>query len=169
MSPLARLNPFISASVCPSSFSLTQKASWSEYFSMISTVPSVEPPSLMMYSRLGYSCSSTLLIVASIYRPWLNEGVTTDIFGQSPLLSFMLRSNSHLRSHGSQATSRRLGRVARRRILRCSHPNIPVIDTRADHGRGAHHGAAKLPTSANTVNLGEPHAARSTRAGQEGG
>src|SRR5215212_11747464 len=127
MSPLARLNPFISASVCPSSFSLTQKASWSEYFSMISTVPSVEPPSMMMYSRLGYPCSSTLLIVASMYRPWLNEGVTTDIFGQSALLSFMLRPNSHLlRQHPGMP-----GQSARRRIFRRSrpesHPNIPVM------------------------------------------
>src|SRR3712207_7856936 len=73
---------------------------------MISTVPSVEPPSIMMYSRLGYPCSSTLLIVASMYRPWLNEGVTTDIFGQSPLLPFILRPSPHLRSH---STSEYLG------------------------------------------------------------
>src|SRR5215212_6370806 len=132
MSPLARLNPFISASVCPSSFSLTQKASWSEYFSMISTVPSVEPPSMMMYSRLGYPCSSTLLIVASMYRPWLNEGVTTDIFGQSALLTFMLRASSHLRSHATPASP---DRVARRRIR--SHPNIPVMRTGADHAQDA--------------------------------
>src|SRR5918993_1152290 len=105
MSPLARLNPFISASVCPSSGSLTQYVSWSEYFSMMSTVPSVEPPSIMKYSRLGYACSTTLLIVASMYRPWLNEGVTTDILGKSPLLGFILRPVSHLLSHGTPATA----------------------------------------------------------------
>src|ERR671912_14293 len=110
MSPLARLNPFISASVCPSSGSLTQYVSWSEYFSMMSTVPSVEPPSIMKYSRLGYACSTTLLIVASMYRPWLNEGVTTDIFGQSPLSPLIIRPNSHLRS---QSTPEYLGRSSR--------------------------------------------------------
>src|SRR3712207_3741905 len=82
---------------------------------MISTVSSVEPPSIMMYSRLGYPCSSTLLIVASMYRPWLNEGVTTDIFGQSPLLPFMLRPSSHLRSHDIRQMSRRV-RSSRRRV-----------------------------------------------------
>jgi hypothetical protein len=97
---------------------------------MISTVSSVEPPSIMMYSRLGYPCSSTLLIVASMYRPWLNEGVTTDIFGQSPLLPFMLRPSSHLRSHDIPQTSRR-ARSRRRGVPQRAHPNIPLTTTHA--------------------------------------
>src|SRR5918993_3289598 len=97
---------------------------------MTSTEPSVEPPSIMMYSRLGYPCSSTLLIVASMYRSWLNEGVTTDIFGQSPLLPFMLQPSSHLRSHGILQTSRRV-RSSRHWVPQRAHPNIPLTATLA--------------------------------------
>jgi hypothetical protein len=79
---------------------------------------------------LGYPCSSTLLIVASMYRPWLNEGVTTDIFGQSPLLPFMLRPSFHLRSHDIPQTSRRVW-SSRRRVPQRAHPNIPLTTTHA--------------------------------------
>src|SRR5215204_404375 len=100
---------------------------------MISTVPSVEPPSIMKYSRLGYPWSTTLLIVASMYRPWLNEGVTTDIFGQPPLSPFILRPSSRLRSHSTPEHPDGSDRFAHHRILQLSHPNIPVMDICADH------------------------------------
>ncbi len=46
----------------------------------------------MMYSRLRYPYPSTLLIVASMYWPWLKDGVTTDIFGHPKLLPFIAKT-----------------------------------------------------------------------------
>src|SRR5215208_3574557 len=130
---------------------------------MISTVSSVEPPSIMKYSRLGYSCSTTLLIVASMYRPWLNEGVTTVIFGQSPLSPFILQPSSYLRSPSTPAPPGRSGRVAHRRLLRWSHPNIPGLYICADREQQPGLQLAVVdPADANTVNLSEPRSARLT-------
>src|SRR4051812_37081888 len=57
---------------------------------MMSTDSSVEPPSQMMYSRLGYPWSRTDRIVCSRYRPWLKLGVTMEMrgsdIGQRPSL-----------------------------------------------------------------------------------
>jgi hypothetical protein len=39
-----------------------------------------------------------------MYCPWLNEGVTTDIFGHS--LPFMMRSRSRPRSYASKRPAR---------------------------------------------------------------
>src|SRR5215203_7438940 len=130
---------------------------------MISTVPSVEPPSIMKYSRLGYPWSTTLLIVASMYRPWLNEGVTTDIFGQSPLSPFILRPSSHLRSHSTPEHLGRSGPVACRRNFRRSHPSIPVMDICADHEQqpGLQQPVPD-PVDSNPVNHSEPRNARLT-------
>jgi hypothetical protein len=65
ISPVALLNPLLIACACPSSGSLTEYASRCSYFVMISTLPSLLPPSTMMYSRLGYSCPSTERMVSS--------------------------------------------------------------------------------------------------------
>src|SRR5437870_3871756 len=48
---------------------------------MMSTESSVDPPSIMMYSRFGYPCDKTDAIVCSRNFPWLKEGVTMLIFG----------------------------------------------------------------------------------------
>src|ERR687896_410597 len=97
-----------------------------------------------------------------MYRPWLNEGVTTDIFGHSPLSPFILRPGSHLRSHSTQEYLGRSGRVARRRKSRGSHPNIPVMDICADHEQPGLQPAVSDPVDANLVKLGEPRNARLT-------
>src|SRR5262245_45129906 len=49
---------------------------------MMSTDPSVLPPSRTRYSRLSYPCSKTDLMVASTKSLWLNEGVIMVILGQ---------------------------------------------------------------------------------------
>ena len=51
---------------------------------MISTDPSVLPPSMTKYSRLGYPWSRIERSVASRNRAWLNEGVTTLTRGHGP-------------------------------------------------------------------------------------
>ena len=43
---------------------------------MISTVRSVDPPSITMYSTCGYVCPATLRIVCSMNASLLNDGVT---------------------------------------------------------------------------------------------
>src|SRR5579864_6194456 len=51
---------------------------------MMSTEPSVEPPSSMKYSRLGYCWEMTDWMVCSRYFAELNTGVTRVIFGHPP-------------------------------------------------------------------------------------
>src|SRR5690242_15266751 len=53
ISPLARENPVFNASYTPLSGWLTHHAIFSSYCRIISTVPSVDPPSTMIYSRFG--------------------------------------------------------------------------------------------------------------------
>src|SRR5260370_33225669 len=52
---------------------------------MIFTLPSVLPPSMTIYSRLGYFCRSTERMVCSMNLSWLNEGVMTLMRGQGSL------------------------------------------------------------------------------------
>src|SRR5689334_13716758 len=66
----------------PLSFSLTHHASRSAYFRMISTLPSVLPPSTITYSRLEYPWSRTEPIVCSRNCAWLKLGVTTVMRGR---------------------------------------------------------------------------------------
>ena len=76
MSPFASANPLRRASPCPSSASLTQYDIDDWCLWMISTVRSVDPPSITMYSTCGYVCPATLRIVCSMNASLLNDGVT---------------------------------------------------------------------------------------------
>src|SRR5215475_8777370 len=80
--PCARRQPLLMACVWPSSGSETQ-ASRSSYDFRISTVSSVDPPSMTRYSMRGYDWPSTLSMVSRMNRPWLSEGVTTVTSGCS--------------------------------------------------------------------------------------
>src|SRR5262249_33000649 len=59
--------------------SLIHPEIWFSYFRMISKLQSVEPPSSMKYSRLGYLWTRTDRIVCSRYFPELKTGVTRAI------------------------------------------------------------------------------------------
>src|SRR5262249_39110765 len=76
-SPEPSRRPRLIAALWPPSRSLTHEVSHGEYFLMISTEPSVLPPSMTKYSRLGYPCSRIDRSVASTKCAWLNEGVPT--------------------------------------------------------------------------------------------
>ncbi len=61
---------------------------------MMSSDPSVEPPSTMMYSRFGYSCWITLSMVwRSVSAPF-RVGVTTVILGRLSGCSDMILDSS---------------------------------------------------------------------------
>ena len=45
----------------------------------MSNVPSSDPPSTIMCSKLGYRCAQTLLIASSRYAPEFKDGVITEI------------------------------------------------------------------------------------------
>ena len=82
-SPEPSCSPRLIAALCPPSGSLTHVFSHGAYFLMISTDPSVLPPSMTKYSRFGYPCSRIDRSVASRNRAWLNDGVTTLMRGQA--------------------------------------------------------------------------------------
>src|SRR5215510_4224419 len=96
------------ASYIPRSGSLFQKVNCDSYFRMMSRLPSVEPPSMMMYSRLGYCWASTERMVASRYRAELKTGVTSEIFGHGPCA---------FRGGLNSACEMEAGSVTRERIL----------------------------------------------------
>ena len=75
--------PRLIAALWPPSRSLTHCVSQGRYFLMISTEPSVLPPSRTKYSRFGYPWSRIERSVASRNRAWLKDGVTTLMRGQA--------------------------------------------------------------------------------------
>src|SRR6267378_7176897 len=80
-SPVDLANPAFSAAYNPWFSCRIQQLTALSYFRIISPVPSVDPSSTTMYSRLGYPCATTDRIVASRYPAPLNTAVTKLIFG----------------------------------------------------------------------------------------
>ena len=78
ISPLVRAKPLLTASAWPPSGSLHHAVSPAAYRSMISTEPSVDPPSATTYSSAGSSWSSTERSASSRYRAWFSDGVTSE-------------------------------------------------------------------------------------------
>src|SRR5882672_5381098 len=83
ISPLERAKPLFSESYTPLSDSLLHPLSCDSYFRIISTVPSVEPPSMTKYSKLGYPWLRMERIVASRYFSPLYTDVTREIRGHA--------------------------------------------------------------------------------------
>src|SRR5262245_32415190 len=81
--PVPIRRPRLIAALWPPSGSLTQYVSHRSYFFMISTDPSLLPPSSTKYSRFGYPWSRIDRSVASRKSACLKEGVTTVMHGQA--------------------------------------------------------------------------------------
>src|SRR5439155_6109867 len=88
ISPEVRANPLFRASYIPLSGSLIHPEICDSFFRMMSTVPSLDSPSTMKYSRFGYPCASTDRIVCSMYFPEFHTGVTSEIRGHTAALVF---------------------------------------------------------------------------------
>src|SRR5688572_12768417 len=86
MSPVDFANPRQMASLWPLSRSLVRCANRSAYGSSTSIVPSVDPPSITMYSNSGYRCRNTLRTVHPMNRAWLYDGVTMLMRGTATAL-----------------------------------------------------------------------------------
>ena len=82
ISPSVARMPLLSASVCPRSFSDTQRTVALKR-SSTARVSSVLPPSITTCSSSGTPCVATLRIVRSMKRPWLNDGVMMLTFTRS--------------------------------------------------------------------------------------
>ena len=91
---------------------------------MISTEPSVEPPSTTMYSRFSYAWSSTDRSVRSRNAAWFNDGVTIVSFGLTPAAAERTtRASRRTVIPASRARSRSVPRPDR--VLR---PELLLLD-----------------------------------------
>src|SRR5689334_8879657 len=85
-SPVTMAKPLLMASYCPLSGSVTQYANFAACRRIMSTLPSVDPPSTTTYSRLGSRCERTESIVSSRNAAWFSDGVTMEIFSDGGLM-----------------------------------------------------------------------------------